>query len=394
MVSKKLLFAAVLVGLPAAWVLYKAYAPPPRGPMSESIPADEDVHTAQIIASGVRMVNATRVEAKDGLYRRDAHAKAHGCALGTFTVKAAEKRLQEGVFAASKTYKAWVRFSSGSTTPQSDWKPDARGMAIKLMGVPGKKLLEGEEEAQTHDFVMLNNSAFFIRDVKEYASLTQFQGEGSQFGYFFAGSPAEWHLREFRIGLGILKWPPSNLLSTQFHSMTAYRFGTRNNVKYSAKPVACSGQASIPNGGVPWDKDGLRLLLQDELKAGPAACFDFMVQLQAPDKNMPVEDTTVLWSEKDSPFVAVARLELPKQDIQPARDSGFCENLSFTPWHALPEHRPIGGLNRVRKAVYQGIARYRRCMNGKFFGEPKLDGAMEFDTRACDPHEAAPAVGR
>jgi hypothetical protein len=25
--------------------------------------------------------------------------------------------------------------------------------------------------------------------------------------------------------------------------------------------------------------------------------------------------------------------------------------LSFNPGHALPEHRPIGGINRLRKAV-------------------------------------------
>ena len=29
-----------------------------------------------------------------------------------------------------------------------------------------------------------------------------------------------------------------------------------------------------------------------------------------------------------------------------------CEAMSFTPWHALKEHRPLGGINRLRKAVY------------------------------------------
>lgn len=128
-------------------------------------------------------------------------------------------------------------------------------------------------------------------------------------------------------------------------------------------------------------------------KANPS-CFDFMVQLQVPDKNMPVEDTTVQWEEKDSPFVPVARIEIPKQDIGPFMQSGFCENLSFNPWHSLPEHQPVGGLNRIRKAVYQGISRFRRCMSGVAFGEPRDDGSPVFDSRVCNPHEPVPVAGR
>lgn len=56
----------------------------------------------------------------------------------------------------------------------------------------------------------------------------------------------------------------------------------------------------------------------------------------------------------------MATVTLPKQDFDTDQQNEFCEGLSFSPWHALPAHRPIGGLNRVRKAVYLGDVRYRR----------------------------------
>jgi hypothetical protein len=86
---------------------------------------------------------------------------------------------------------------------------------------------------------------------------------------------------------------------------------------------------------------------------------------------MPVEDATVLWSEKDSPFLEVARVTIPRQEFATPEQDAFCENLSFTPWHALPEHEPVGVMNRVRKALYQEISRYRHERNRAPRAEPK-----------------------
>ncbi len=389
--SRVLAILYALLAFLAIWAVYALYASPPAGPMGEVIGPDEDVHTSQIVNSGISILRNGRVKNKDGIYRRDAHAKTHGCALADFSVAPnLEPPFRQGIFAGEK-YKAWVRFSSGNEVTQSDWKPDARGMAIKVLAVPGKKLLEGEDSAQTQDFLMINNPVFFIRDVEEYARLTQFQGEGAQFGYFFEGAnPFKWHLREFRLGIGLLRLPRA-LLATEFHSMTAYKLGPRNNVKFMAKPVACKAGGDTPSNWVSWNRNGLGNDLREHLKTD-VACFDLTMQMQVPGKNMPVEDTTVRWSRSDSPFVTVARLELKKQDIQPQTDSKFCENLSFTPWHALPEHRPVGGLNRVRKAVYQNISRFRRCMNGVFFGEPLNDGTPKFDSKPCTATEPVPEV--
>src|SRR5262249_26153593 len=46
------------------------------------------------------------------------------------------------------------------------------------------------------------------------------------------------------------------------------------------------------------------------------------------------------------------------------------ENLSFSPWHCLPDHKPLGAVNRVRRAVYIAISKRRRELNGAPQFEP------------------------
>ena len=96
--------------------------------------------------------------------------------------------------------------------------------------------------------------------------------------------------------------------------------------------------------------------------------FDFCVQL--PKGSMPVEDPTVEWSEADSPFIPVARLTIPKQSFDAPDRLAFGENLSFTPWHGLDAHRPLGGINRVRRVVYETISGLRYQIDGTSRVEP------------------------
>jgi catalase len=389
-----------LFALAACWVLYRAYATPPLGPMGEVIDPEEEVLTSQILSNGVSIVNANKT---GGVVHRDGHPKNQGCALASFTVPPLDWPYRQGLFAEAKTYKAWIRFSSGNPTIQSDWYPDARGMAIKVLGVPGAKILEGDDQARTQDFLMINNPAFFIKNVQEYSQLTRLQAIGyekksnlAQFGYFFNddsgdfAGPSSWRIRELRIAIQMLKWPPRNLLATQFYSISAFTLGVQNYVKYSARPTACGSKESIP-GSMVWSlgSDALRNQLTDQLKSN-RACFDLLAQTQVPQKNMPVEDTTTEWRESDSPFFTVARIEIQKQDIGQYFQTGFCENLTYSPWHALPQHRPVGGLNRIRKAVYQGIAQYRHCENGAPTGEPEEDGSPKFVNRACAANQPYP----
>ncbi|MCY1223031.1 hypothetical protein D9M72_351400 [compost metagenome] len=94
------------------------------------------------------------------------------------------------------------------------------------------------------------------------------------------------------------------------------------------------------------------------------ACFAFQVQKQNAQHYMPIEDTSVEWDEAVSPFVTVATIKVPAQDFDSREQNLACDNLSFNPWHSLPEHRPIGGINRLRKAVYETVSAYRHERNG------------------------------
>jgi hypothetical protein len=109
-----------------------------------------------------------------------------------------------------------------------------------------------------------------------------------------------------------------------------------------------------------------------------------MVQPQLMGKHMPVEDATVEWSEKDSPFIPLARIEIKSQKFDTPEQQEFCENLSYNPWHARPEHRPLGVMNRIRRAVYQEVGRYRRCQNGVAFSEPLDNTSLALPGQPCE----------
>lgn len=281
-------FAAVVVCLLLVLrvlLALAAHSNPPRGAVGVQVPADEGLLFAQIVDNGEHIVNNTRNEVGDGVYRRDAHAKTHGCALAKFEVKpTSDSRILYGLFNHATSYKAWIRYSSGDFGIQKDWTADARGMAIKVLGVHGAKLLEGEQDATTQDFLMINNPVFFIRNVADYVTLTTYQSKGDKFGYFFQGmNPLNWKLREFGLGLNVLGTPPPrNLLKTRFYSMSAYRLGTAQYVKYSAKPVACTKGGSLPSSWSGFGNNTLRESLTRQLKSGKY-CFDFMVQFQDAD---------------------------------------------------------------------------------------------------------------
>jgi hypothetical protein len=101
----------------------------------------------------------------------------------------------------------------------------------------------------------------------------------------------------------------------------------------------------------------------DQLKTG-SACFNFMVQFQKDPYNQPIEDAFIEWDEEKTSFIKVAQLRIPSQTFDTPEKNTFCEHLSFNPWHARTEHRPLGNMNRARKVVYDHISKVRHQMNG------------------------------
>lgn len=86
---------------------------------------------------------------------------------------------------------------------------------------------------------------------------------------------------------------------------------------------------------------------------------------------MSVEDSMTEWKEAKAPFYEVAAIRIPRQSFDTADQNAFCEDLSFSPWHAIPEHRPLGVTNRLRKVIYARISRVRHEMNSAKRQEPQ-----------------------
>jgi len=364
-----------------------------RQPVEEKLDPSELELLPSIIASGRRLVDGAQ-KLFGPIYRRDAHAKAHGCVMADFAVREdLPEPLRTGVFVPGRNYPAWIRFSNGDAHVQPDDVKDARGMAIKLMDVRGQMLLESADDAKadTQDFVMINHPVFFVRTPTEYERFIRVQADGdSPLKYAFPSlNPSTWRLRELFIGESLLV-RIANPLYAQYYSMAAYALGVdtrsskrpypyRHAMKYSAKSCTPPDHRDSDTR----DDDYLRRRLADHL-AESDACFDFLVQVQDPTKNMPIEDPTVRWSECDAPFQKVARIRIAKQTFDTPAQNEFCENLAFTPWHGHVDHRPLGGINRIRKAVYEEIAAYRHARNGfASYREPR-PGCMRLDGQGCD----------
>jgi Dyp-type peroxidase family len=344
--------------LPAVRLLAEGLLASTGVPQLEDVPNDEQLHIDSLIAT---LAAKMKRDYKDDRTLRDGHPKMHGCVKATFRVHGdLPEDLRVGLFGTAQEYPAWVRFSNESGRVSSDDEKDARGVAIKLMGVPGPKLLEGEEDCTTFDFVMTNRPAFFARNAAEFAPMMRALVASVYFRFlpFLFTHP---HIRK-----ALKRWRQyhGHVFDIQYFSGVPYLLG-QNAVKYSLKPTAAQG--TPPGKG----RDHLRAGMVTTLSQRDVT-FELLVQRRVGD--MPIEDATAIWDERESPFIPVATLEIPQQAFDnPERDE-FGDNLSFNPWRCLPQHRPLGGLNRARRQVYRALSELRHARNAAPSIEPSPGG--------------------
>jgi len=346
--------------IPAVRLLGTGLHHAPSGENLEEIPADEELHINSII-------DITRARmGRENLHRRTLRgrfAKGHACVRATLKVEAGlAPEYRVGLFREPREYRAWVRLSSAAAQPRADSKRDIRGLAIKLMGVPGAKLLEGREDDKTHDLLFSSYPTLMTRDVAETDTLIQAENGGlSKIVGFF-------------VGLGTLRFRAwrtmrasfvrcDDLLAIPYSSVTPYLFGDRA-VKYLLRPQ--EDTRPPPKDDSP---DFLRTRLAARLAEGSVA-FDLLIQLRIDPGSTPVEDPRIAWSSYGSALVKLATLELPQQVLESASLREFCEQLTFNPWRALPEHRPLGGINRLRRHAYRALAKFRHESNATSPREP------------------------
>ncbi len=298
-----------------------------------------------------------------GPMTRDVHAKHHGCVKAQVKVNNQNlaPELRVGIFAQNQSFPSWIRFSNGAShAAQSDAKGDIRGMAIKLMGVQGPKLMQ-DHTAPTQDLVMMNNREFFIENINDYVQFSEAIAHGKWGLAKFAVTHPRVSYRLYQI----FAQKMANPIESQFFSATAYRLGPKA-IKFKVQPCQTPRTPMPTNPGPNY----LREALSTSLSQGNG-CMDLMVQVNPGNfSQMPIENATVEWPESLAPYLPVARIEIPQQSFESEAQMNFCENLSFTPWHALPEHRPLGVTNRVRRSVYELISSFRHDFNGVQRREP------------------------
>ncbi|MGA3796384.1 catalase family protein [Pseudomonas fluorescens] len=348
------------------WALASAwFAWQHRGPVSaqELVADNEAAMTRDIIQTAVRIVDQHRESTR---YLRDAHAKAHGCVKAEVQVlPELPGELRQGVFSEpGKIWQATIRLSNGNAYPQFDSIRDARGMAIKLFDVPGKQLLSDRQGRGEQDFVMFSHPNFFVSNVAEYRQNVAAQADGKKMMAFFPGrDPRTWQVRHLFIALATLAPAPSSPTQTTYFSVSPYKFGEAN-AKFRVMPDPDNCPAyNLPeqNRKLP---NFLRNALNQQLSTDRVpACFALQIQRQDANKYMPIEDTSIEWSEGDAPFETVARIKVPAQDFDTPALNLQCDNQSFNPWFGVEAHRPIGGINRLRKAVYEAVSDYRHRRN-------------------------------
>ena len=98
--------------------------------------------------------------------------------------------------------------------------------------------------------------------------------------------------------------------------------------------------------------------------------LSFLIQFQTDADKMPIEDPHVVWSESLSPHLKVATIVIPVQEFDTPAQQEYGDNLSFNPWHSLPEHRPLGSINRGRRIIYETMSKFRHERNGAPRTEP------------------------
>lgn len=151
-------------------------------------------------------------------------------------------------------------------------------------------------------------------------------------------------------------------------------------VKVALKPASSNLQLLQ---GVPVD-------LQDKpdgLREAVAAFFstqggewDVCVQFCTNSADMPIEDASVVWPEDQSPYLPVARISVQPQSSWSDQRAAAENTLSFSPWHGLAAHRPLGSIMRVRKAAYEAARLFRAEHNQVKVAEPRdLDAFLQDD---------------
>ena len=309
---------------------------------------------------------------KPGGFERGGNTKTQGIVRAEFIVHdGLPAELRRGIFAAPQTYQAWVRFSGPGPyiTPDID-DVGFMSISIKLMGVPGPKLMD--EEKFTQDMFGVSPPTFVTPDVKANAQL-QVESLKNASIFYFVNLHRPHVLDVIMQGLWIKT--QSSPFEAPYFSCVPYLLGEGQAMQYSVWPKT-SKRTPIPRLPLRPPDDYLRQAMVAALDAGDVE-LDFRIQLQTDPHLMPIENASVLWPERLSPRVSVATLRMPRQKFDSPAQIEFARRLSYNPWHSIAEHRPLGNQSRARRRMYLALSTLRHQMNAIPHYEPTGEETFE-----------------
>lgn len=322
-----------------------------------------------------------RTHADTGYAHRAVHAKAHGYVRARFEVLAdLDPALAQGLYAAPATYDAVMRFSTTPGDVLGDGVSTPRGVALKIIDVPGERL-PGSEDERTQDYVLGNSPSFqvataagFLKQLRLLAATT---GRAEPAKQVLSAMSRNANAALETIGLKsatlttLAGQAPTELLGDTFFSQAPLLhgryFGKVSVAPVSPELVALSGQP-LDLAGHP---DAIREGVSRHFSVLPAT-WELRVQLATDIDRMPIEDAATEWPEDESPYRPVARITaLPQESWSDAWRASVEDRGAFAPWTGLAAHRPLGSIMRARRPAYVAARDYRAAANGKTITEPR-----------------------
>ena len=348
----------------------------------EKIDPDEEQSLNKIIDL---MADQMRSRFKPGGYERGGNTKTHGVLKATVTIRDdIPEHCRKGIFATPRSYPAYVRYAGpGPDVPADIEDVGFLSMSVKLMGVPGVKQMENmgltdveklSQEKFTQDFITTSGGPTFVTpNSRENVKLQYWSLLHMPLFYFI--NPFDSHFLDMFMQ-SLFNETQYNPLGQRYWSCTPYLLGEGQAVMYAFAPKT-KVETHIP--GLPFGKVPFNYLRENMIKTlnEKDVEFDLMIQLQTDPYLMPIEDSSVRWPEKLSPFIPVATVHIPKQQFESEALIEFTKRLKMNPWHCLPEHRPLGNLNRARLRLYSELSKFRQDMNQTTHLEPTGDEVFD-----------------
>lgn len=319
------------------------------------------------------MADQMRGHFQPGKYERGGNTKTHGLVRATVTIRDdLPEHMRKGLFATQRSYPAYVRYSGpGPDVPKDIQDVGFSSMAMKIMDVPGPKIMD--DEKFTQDMACVCTPTFVTPDTRSNARLQDWSLRDMPIYYFL--NPRDSHVLDFLMQ-SLWNETQFNPLGHRYYSCVPYLLGEGQAMLYS---FASKTKVDRRIPGVPFGKVPDNYLRDNMVKtlAKQSVEFDLLVQLQTDPHRMPIENAAVRWPEKLSPFIPAATIHIPQQKFDHDAQFNFTRQLSINPWHCLHEHRPLGNQSRARRRMYQELSRFRQEMNQTSHVEP--NGNEVFD---------------